>query len=190
MGEKKALVMVKIPFSQKGVTIFIAVVFGLLMGTVAPVQADNASKYDLAAHITYLLGKYSSWPSGPGAGGEVLVGVYGGAQPEKAFAALNGKVLKGSKIRVVAVSAKSPAADVQRCAILFTSNGSDLSKASAATSGKPVLLVHYGNGNGTACVSLFQNKGKIAFDVSMGPLNSRKMRMSSQALSLATNVYK
>lgn len=175
---------------QKGKLSLIAVVFGLLLGVAAPVQADNAGRYDLAAHITYLLGKYSSWPSDPSSGGEILVGVYGGGSAEKSFTALNGKTLKGGKIRVVAVSAASPPSDVQKCAILFTSKSSDLDKADSATAGKPVLLVHYGNGNGTACVSLFENSGKIAFDVSMGPLNSRKLRMSSQALKLATNVYK
>ena len=154
-------------------------------------SAENAGKFDLAAHITFLLSKYSTWPNGPGAGGEVLVGVYGGAQAEKSFAAaMNGKKLDGSSIRVVSVHAETPAEDVVRCAILFTTTNADLNRAAAATNGNAVLLVHFGDGNGTSCISLFEDGGKLAFDVSMQPLKKRKLRMSSQALKLATNVHK
>ena len=148
----------------------------------------QVSQYDLAARITFLLSKYSTWPANPGEDGLVLVGVYGNGAAN--FAALNGEILKGNKIKVVTITAQTPPEDISRCAIVFTSRGGDLDRVANATENEPVFLVHLGAGNGKAGVSLFEADGKLAFDVNLGAMKKRKLKMSSQALKLASSVNK
>lgn len=148
----------------------------------------QVSKYDLSARITFLLSKYSSWPGNPGDDGVVLIGVYGPGSGN--FGALNGEVLKGNKIKIVTITPQTPAAEISRCAIVFTSKAGDLDRVAGATGDDPVLLVHFGPGNGKAAVSLFEADGKLAFDVNLGAMKKRKLKMSSQALKLASSVNK
>lgn len=152
--------------------------------------AEAADKYDLAAHITHLISKYSNWPDGPGDRGTVFFGVYGGGAGAGAFAALDGESLKGDRIRVVGVDAKTSPVELGRCAVIFTSNAADLKRVASSTTGQPVLLVHLGDGDGLACISLDESGGKLVFEVFMGPMVQRKLSMSSQALSLARRVHR
>ncbi|MFT5471642.1 MAG: hypothetical protein ACI8UO_006779 [Verrucomicrobiales bacterium] len=172
---------------------FFLTAIGLLgLITITPfLQQSEAqvSQYDLSARITFLLSKYTSWPANPGKDADdVLVGVYGNGA--KNFAALNGEILKAHEIKVVAIDARTPAAVLSQCAVIFTSDGADLDRTAEATNGKPVFIVHLGEGNKKACVTLFQTDGKLAFEVNRGTLQKRKLQMSSQALKLAAKVNK
>ena len=170
-------------------TLLLAVSFASAVIWPATTYAQ-VSEYDLAARISYLLAKYTSWPNGPGTGGVALLGVYDNKAAATSFSVLDGEDLHGAKIKVVAIDNTTPPADIDRCAVIFTSDARDLKRVNSATGGSQILVIHLGRTQSDSCVAVYKAGGKLAFDVYYGTLKSRKLRMSSQALRLAGTVHK
>tara|TARA_R110002096_G_scaffold26518_2_gene81740 strand:+ start:5506 stop:6075 length:570 start_codon:yes stop_codon:yes gene_type:complete len=168
----------------------IALVLGLVSGIGNAAYA--ADRYDLAARITYSIAKFSTWPEGVEQDGAFLVGVFGG-NSARAFSAVDGGKLKTGQIRVVNLDSSSPAGEIRKCAIVFTTETADLKRVTKATTGSPVMLVHLGmdrDAGANACVSLFEASNRMQFDVYLALLRKRNVQMDSGVLKLAATVYR
>ncbi len=150
-----------------------------------------ASEYELKAAFVYNFAKFVEWPPqalSPSAD-SIVLGVLAQDPEREAFEALQGKMVQGRTLIVK----KCTVSELKQCQIVFISAeaGRWLGQALSAVRDLPVLTVT-DEGEGAAdrgIINLVTSGGKVRFQVDARQARRLEIKISSQLLQLALNVY-
>ncbi len=161
----------------------------LLAGTLVcgdGIAAQQRSEESLRAAFLVSLVRFSEWPDK--GEGTVTIGIAGNADLEAALQSiLTSKAVGGRTIETRSV--KSPA-EARQCQVLFLgeTRGKKSEELLQAAKGLPVLTITanpslYDNG---AIVLLFEEDGKLRFEVDWDAMAQSRLMISSKLLKLGT----
>lgn len=157
----------------------------------APVHAQAPStESEAKVRFVITLARFIQWPAGSAAGKSPmrLCVVHRSPALAAAFANREGTAVTGRPLQLVAGDAVRPGG----CDLLFVdaSAGSAGSDSIAAFAGQPVLTLGTLDGflSRGGMVELVNVDDALRFDVSLGPLRTARLGLSSQALKLARRV--
>ena len=158
--------------------------------TLAAASAAN-SEYRVKAAFLYNFMKFVEWPSdGGGLPATICLGVLGRDPFDDALEAVRGKSAKGRKVVVLHFRSIE---EVKGCDLLFVSASEKghLSQILKLAHNSHMLTVADQDGfcEAGGMINLVFLKNRVGFEVNVGAVSRAKLRISSQLLKLAHNVF-
>lgn len=146
---------------------------------------------DVRAAIIVNFIHYVEWPDNPPPSADMRICVTGQGNTADALLAFNGKSVHGRRVAVESHAYSVAPAD--SCRVLFIGESSARSSIDwlRESSGQPVLTVSEGDDflpNG-GIIALNRIGNRIGFDVNLAAMRRSNLRISSQLLRLARDVY-
>lgn len=164
----------------------------VLLGLPGTGHAEPASgEYSLKAAFIYNFTKFVEWPESALRGkSEFCIATLGRTPLDRNLAALSGRTVQGRPIVFRQVSSAEEAA---QCQVLFIAR-SELSRTDAILENLADLPVLTIADRDDFCkrggmLSLYQDNGRIAFEINLHESQRCRLRVSSQLLRLAKKIY-
>ncbi len=150
--------------------------------------AQNKTDYSIYANIIYRFTKYVDWPD-QRKHGNFVIGVVGNEQLYDALVAVTRNKRIGSQDITVAFLQPTDKT-YDNLDILFISDdeSSSLKAITAATAGKPVLLVaeHPGMAHRGACINFVVVNDHLKLEFNKSQIEKRNLNIASELLALGT----
>lgn len=177
-------------FSQKLLILLAWIPFAI------PASGQVVSKEELLPAVTFSLAKYVTWPDTPRAAEDepfLFIGVYDTNAWLDAFRTLEDRTILGKTTRVIQLADGMDPDDLRRCQVIFTTRADVLPKLKSVAQRGEVLLVadvKSAAANGDASVEFVPKGARIGFKISLEFVKASNLKMSSNVLRLAEEVYK
>ncbi|GFO66514.1 hypothetical protein GMLC_00930 [Geomonas limicola] len=150
----------------------------------------SSGEYSLKAAFIYNFTKYLEWPPGSLHRSEFCIATLGRTPLDRSLSGLTGRLVQGHPIVFRQVSSPEEAA---QCQILFVSR-SELGRFDgilSALGDLPILTI---SDREDFCrrggmLALYQENGKIAFEVNLNETQRCRLKVSAQLLKMARKVY-
>jgi len=155
-------------------------------------RAETASgEYNLKAAFIFNFSKFVEWPLNAFHGkGDFCIATLGRSPLDRSLAALSGRQVQG---RTIVFRQVSSVEEASQCQVLFIAR-SELSRLDAILENLgdlPVLTIADRDDfcRRGGMLSLYQDGGRIAFEVNLHESQRCRLKVSSQLLKLARKVY-
>jgi uncharacterized protein DUF4154 len=159
---------------------------GLLLLSIAKVQAQHETDYTVHANIIYRFTKYIDWPANKKSG-DFIIGILGDSplyDDLKSFIA--NKTVGNQKIVVTKLDRS---ASYYNCHILFISEeeSGSLKRIAALTAGAPVLIITEYNGLARkgSCINFITINEHLKLEINKSYVEQRSLHIASELLDLA-----
>jgi hypothetical protein len=165
----------------------------VLQGTASAEEGRSSARaeYEVKAAFVYNFVKFVEWPDAAGLSHDrVRLCVLGDLPDAPAFLHLDGTVVRGKKVSVVALK---DAVEVHTCDVLFvaTNQSGRLPDVIGSLKDRPVLTI--GDTEGYALrgvmINMFLENKRIRFEINEEQAKSAGLRISVKLLKLASKVY-
>ena len=157
-------------------------------------ETRSAAEMNLVAAFTLRIAKFIEWPSRPTMSKDrpyFIVGIMGEPEAETAFALLDGKAIKGKKVKTVRVTPSTDFHDLQRCHIIFADASSDQDVLAEMTRRSKGILTVYGpnsNPPKSPCINLLRQGDKLAFDINLQCTREAELNVDAGVIKLARKI--